>query len=391
MQTRPGRSTPKVSSYDHLARIQAAYSVYIGLDVSDVTDSDASQPTASFLSSNTNKVPAGAIAGGVIAGVMVLIILGLLIWYFVFLRPRRNRSRDSSKRIDLNADDSTMQLPENPLTSHLHVHGLSIPGMNAAHTDVYGPPSSQMYQTNSPYGFFTGYPTSTNTTTVSPTNNAVPGLVRTKPNSRDSIPTVAEQLDEKRRIRAARQNSGGGGGVGTSSQSSHAHVITGSSSRLVDGSQEELGTTLNNTISHSHSQSFSPINANMGRTAHGGMLLNKSGKRRQSADGKQKLPWFGRRMVVNVGSVTSGSEAGDSVELNNDDTNNNGNDDNNMPHNTPKLTPDMNVSLPSSGIVATEGQAVSTNDIIARVPGARLPNARERENPPPSYMAPPAS
>ena len=90
---------------------------------------------------------------------------------------------------------------------------------------------------------------------------------------------------------------------------------------------------------------------------------------------------------MNMGSVASGSEAGDTIDHTEADTDSN--DNNNGPNAFRVHAPDSNqISVPHGGTVAKEGESVSTSDIIARVPGARVPNARERENPPPSYSTP---
>ena len=194
--------------------------------------------------------------------------------------------------------------------------------------------------------------------------------------SRESIPTVAEQLDEKKRIRAEqqrhRQNPSTGyvssvNQTATSSRTSSFDDLNSASQTLGNRSSNNTSTTA--AISHAISRSLS----------HPGSNLTNSGSRTDPdkrvhpvsyTKSPRRLslknpPWIKRRAVMNLNPDT---------DL--------GSDDGNADHLPANVAP-----LPLGGTVAAAGQTTTPGDVIAAVPGARLPNARERENPPPEYTS----
>ncbi|EJD04557.1 uncharacterized protein FOMMEDRAFT_19782 [Fomitiporia mediterranea MF3/22] len=301
----------------------------------------------------------------------------------------------------------------NPLAGHLRSHSLSGSGYSISPTS-YHPPLQQTT--------FQGYPVTTqhgrsqslpNTLTPYPNQNprhtnVIQGILRNgngRTSRESTIPSVAEQLDEKKRLRTGRQSSSGGpprsrsayAGIGSRSVSR-----TGSSGQLsrTSGCQDELNTRSNTAvISHARSQSQSQISAVQGsntsslttdihdvnnnnsspssvvpdcRPSAGGINKRASHSRRLSL---KNAPWNRRRTVMNLGSdASSETDAGhpvNSIIPSNVDT-----------HGTSAVAP-----LPLGGMVAAAGHTTTVGDVIAAVPGARLPTARDRENPPPEYTS----
>ena len=170
-------------------------------DLPDVTDASASQPSVSYASSGSStpaKSQIGAIIGGVMAGTVLLITIASMLW--LYHRRRRRGSGAERRRVDLMANNSGIEEPKgNPLVSHLHRRSWNERDLQV-HPFLYAPEVQQP--------LFTGYPVSPPTSPQGPgPAPSVPGIVYTKRTSKDSLPTVTEQLDEKKRLRAARQNS----------------------------------------------------------------------------------------------------------------------------------------------------------------------------------------
>ncbi|KAH8116290.1 hypothetical protein DFH11DRAFT_1579755 [Phellopilus nigrolimitatus] len=307
-----------------------------GQSLPDVTDSSATQPTISSEASSgsSSKTAVGAIAGGVVGGVLGLAILVFLLWYFVCHRQNLKRSRWRRKHVDLNAEGGDPLGPPLPFPHNLQGY------VSSAFS--YGP---EMQQAQNPQNAFTGYPAVApahgQSSGPGPGSGPVPGIIRAYPsaaarNSRDSIPTVAEQLNEKRRIRAER-NSGPGPESGTLSPRVHSRA----------GSSSHGSSTV--AISHSQSNLFAGASAAPVQEVD---VVSRQPSRRASII---KKPWNRQRRVVNVTSSTvAPSDAGSSE--------------------TPRMLP---APLPPG--------AATGDNIATSVPGARLPNARDRANPPPLY------
>ncbi|KAL5518401.1 hypothetical protein ACEPAH_83 [Sanghuangporus vaninii] len=378
-------------------------------------NASASQPTVSSPSTSPSsssestsagkkKTNVGAIAGGVVAGVLVLLVAGITLWFFlVKQRGRSNgRRRGPREHVDLDAEpdgdflarsSSLMEQSGNPLAAHLRSQSLSYSA-----TSPISPTSPMSYNPTSQHQqqmMSQGYPVRSQTFPPpamagnhpvlrqqgqGPTNVVV-GITHSTPRrtSRESIPTVAEQLDEKKRIRAEQQqqqqqqqqqrqrrnpSTGFASVVTRTATSSRSNSLDdfNSGSQTLSNNNSSTAVAISHAISRSlsHSGTGSPN----GNTSPSLADPDKSAShtkhpRRLSL---KNPPWIKRRTVMNLDP---------DADL--------GSDDGDLPANV--------APLPLGGTVAAAGQTTTPCDVIAAVPGARLPNARERENPPPEYMS----
>ncbi|KAL5495852.1 hypothetical protein ACEPAI_1316 [Sanghuangporus weigelae] len=364
-------------------------------------NASASQPTVSSSSTSpssssgsasaaTKKTNVGAIAGGVVAGILALLVAGIALWFFLVKKRGRSNARRRAQRehVDLDAEpdgdflarsSSFMTQSGNPLAAHLRSQSLSYSATSPTSPTSpmsYNPTNQHQQQMMSE-----GYPARSQTFPPpamagnhpvlrqqgqGPTN-AVVGITHSTPRrtSRESIPTVAEQLDEKKRIRAEQQQQQRRRNPSTG----YAGIVTRTATSSRSNSIDDLNTSDNNSstavaISHAISRSLShsgtgSLNVNSSPADPDKNASHTKHPRRLSL---KNPPWLKRRAVMNLNpDADLGSNDGD------------------LP---------MNVApLPLGGTIAAAGQTTSPGDVIAAVPGARLPNARERENPPPEYMS----
>lgn len=257
------------------------------------------------------------------------------------------------------------------MTAHLNAQWPS--GLNSY------PQQPPMRQNSGAQTSFGGYPVIGPTTSRRPSNstnrsdstNIVTNVERLR-GSRENIPTVAEQLDEKRRLKAARERSVDSQAPSSFPGLAPAHSRTGTSSNP----SEDGANANSHTVSVSHASSrFFANRHNTGdstttTTASGGLMSPGSTTLSSSTgleDSDAMSPvspsrrnslmksWKRRRIqrVMNPGSET---------------------------HILMESTP-----LPLNSTVAGEGQTTTPGEVGAQIPGARVPTARDRENPPPEY------
>ncbi|KAL5534812.1 hypothetical protein ACEPAG_1276 [Sanghuangporus baumii] len=374
-------------------------------------NASTSQPTVSSSSTSpsssshsapagTKKTNVGAIAGGVVAGILAFLIAAIALWFFLVKKRGRPNGRRRAQRehVDLDAEpdgdflarsSSFMAQSGNPLAAHLRSQSL-----NYSATSPTSPTSPMPYD---PMGqhqqqmMSQGYPTRSQTSPPPAMSrnhsviqqrwqgpiNAVVGITHSAPRrtSRESIPTVAEQLDEKKRIRAEQQqqqqqrrrnlSTGYAVNVTRAATSSRSNSIDdlNSGSQTLTNNNSSTAVAISHTISRSlsHSGAGSPnVNNSPSPVDPDESASHTKHSRRLSL---KNPPWIKRRAVMNLNpDADLGSDDGD--------------------------LPMLNVApLPLGRTVAAAGQTTTPGDVIAAVPGARLPNARERENPPPEYMS----
>ncbi|KAL5534967.1 hypothetical protein ACEPAF_3058 [Sanghuangporus sanghuang] len=355
-------------------------------------NASASQPTVSSSSTSpssssdstsagTKKTNVGAIAGGVVAGVLVLLIAGIALWFFLVKKRGRSNGRRRGQRehVDLDAEpdgnflarsSSLMAQSGNPLAAHLRSQSLSY-----STTSPTSPTSPMSYNPTSQHQqqmMSQGYPARSHPVLGQQgqgSTNVVVGITHSTPRrtSRESIPTVAEQLDEKKRIRAElqqqqRRNTSTGftGVVTRTATSSRSNSLDDLNSRSNNNSSTAIAISHAISRSLSHSGTGSPnVNTSPSLADPDKSTSHTKHPRRLSL---KNPPWIKRRAVMNLNP---------DADLESDDGD--------LPTNV--------APLPLGGTVAAAGQTTTPRDVIAAVPGARSPNARERENPPPEYMS----
>lgn len=358
-----------------------------------MTDSSASQPSASFTaasssSGNSNKSPIGAIVGGVIGGIAALLVIAFIAWFILRRRRRHDSGRPSrrrrqkeeqEKRFDLTEEGQPLPSPTThtqPLSfagvgSGAHGGGNLLPAQLHMHNQqsIYPYPQQVQMQPNlNNQAISSIYPVSAATrrpshdTTRSDNTNIVTNVERLR-SSNENIPSVAEQLDEKRRLRAA------GRGIGESQAPSSffnpalTHSRQGSSSNpSEDGTGSDVQAN-SNTVSISHaSDRFFANRHNTGSASIGGSGLSSptsAGQEDISPTSNRRnslLKTWRRRRMHRV--MNPGSDSHILIE---------------------------STALPLGSTVAAEGQTTTPGEVVAQIPGARVPNARDRENPPPEY------
>ncbi|KAI5122720.1 hypothetical protein M0805_009773 [Coniferiporia weirii] len=309
----------------------------------DATDSSTSQPTVDPEPSGngSGKSNVGAIAGGVVGGVLGLAILGFILWYVLYRRHLGTSSRGQRGHIDLNDGGGGEPLRGPSLEGSPHAST-----SNADAAGTHRPAMHQMQSSQS--SMLLGYPVIQPTQVTGP----APVITRTQAlggsSSRGVVPAT-EWVDEKQRLRAERMN-------GRPSTGPMAYP------------RSESGTSHGNTtiaISHSQSQLFANVGGSVTPSRTDSEPQLSSGGQPSRRNSIIKVPWQRPRMVMNGSSSDAGSE----------------------PAHSPRS---MSTPLPGSTAPANAatGRANPISDLIALVPGARRPTARERENPPPTYVEP---
>lgn len=400
----------------------------------DVTDSNATPPSLAQPSTPpsstplSKSTPVGAIAGGVAGGVVFLGFVLLLLWYMCYYRKKVHHAHWHRAHVDLNAEDGEKPLESPPVTAAFSNAGNNMGAVNAMPYDPY----AQHHQMQMQQGYtqmqaatYPGAPgfapmtlasmsSTTHSSPPPPQGGARPVTIQTYPLSGGGgdarrIPTVAEQLSEKRRIREERtrpsaarpppsafqglHNNSSGTGASVSVDESGVLTYTGHHSRGMS-SVSGLSASGNGSTSNFESQTHSPSNSQTSSTMHLPSAVRKSSLDNDAGGGEQhqqqqqgqvqpqtrkasrrlslaKAPWNRRRPAV---SEPASSVVGDAEDVGDGQ------------HDVSA----QNQSLSQSPTSPTSTQRrAAVEDVLATVPGARMPSARDREQPPPSYVSVP--
>lgn len=330
--------------------------------------------------------------------------------------------------VDLNAEDGEKPLESPPVSAAFSNAGNNMGAVNAMPYDPYAQHHQMQMQMQQGYAqmqaaTYPGAPgfapmtlaSMSSTTHSSPPppqgqGGARPVTIQTYPLSGGGdgrrIPTVAEQLSEKRRIREERtrpsaarpppsafqglHNNSSGTGASVSVDETGVLAYTGHHSRgmsSVSGLSASGNGSTSNFESQTQTMTHSPSNSQSSSTMHLPSAVRKSSLDTDAGGGGQqpqtrkasrrlslaKAPWNRRRPAV---SEPASSVVGDAEDV--------GDRQHDIDAQNQNQSPSQSQTSPTS----TQRRA-AVEDVLATVPGARMPSARDREQPPPSYVSVP--
>ena len=351
-------------------------------DFADVTNSSASQPSVPSISSSatplvnsTSSTPVGAIIGGVVGGVLGIGILALVILFYIRYRHRQwfGHRQETRQDIDLtDIEEKPLESPRtetsfnNPFAYHQSMSPVSMSTLSPQSQNLPlgaffpGPPGVQRMSVQSD-GSLENY--------IEPYREALTINSRTPRRS-----SLAEQMEEKRRRRGTRQSSLSQSVTSPTSPLAHMgqYTTNGPNGSNVSHSITH-SITHSRTHSHSHSHSHSQgssVSLTPSSELHGSADDHNSRPARRLS--LRKAPWYRRRSAVNEAASSEGDDA--------------------VSERSERVLPSTPLGSvsPTTPRTTVPGTSVTgtMEDLIAAIPGARLPSAREREMPPPMYSPP---
>lgn len=342
-----------------------------------------------------------------------------------YYRKKVHHAHWHRAHVDLNAEEGEKPLESPPVSAAFSNAGNNTGAVNAMPYDPY----AQHHQMQMQQGYtqmqaatYPGAPgfapmtlaSMSSTTHPSPPlpsqGGARPVTIQTYPLSGGGgdarrIPTVAEQLSEKRRIREERARpsaarpppsafqglrNSSGTGASVSVDETGVLAYTGHHSRgmsSVSGFSTSGNGSTSNFESQTQTMTHSPSNSQSSSTMHLPSAVRKSSLVTDAGGGEQqpqtrkasrrlslaKAPWNRRRPAV---SEPASSVVGDAKDV--------GDQQHDVDAQNQNQSPSQSQTSPTS----TRRRA-AVEDVLATVPGARMPSARDREQPPPSYVSVP--
>lgn len=420
----------------------------------DVTDASTSQPSTTFAASNSSsgkKSSVGAIVGGVVGTLLGLLVISLVAFFYVRHRKERrgaskNRQGHARPHLDLDAESDDGRPLESPISHEMNMALAGGYGLGASTSTramqwfAHSPfnitpftqgnvPASEQQQEWGPQmrQNLQNAGTRANPVSENPrrqaissggqngSTNVVMGLERSRRPSHENIPSVAEQLDEKHRLRARQATPASAyrpprsgihsrrGSVTNSTTDNTTVSVTHAHSQLY-ANRHGGGTTVTSPSTHTRSRpgfgavtdagssdaassapasppppgsdtASSPTSGGHGSRRRDSLM--KSWRRRRArrvenpgSDSHVLVDWaHAHDRNGNGGSVGAGEAVSVPGDLTAPSTSSVGH----------------SMLLPLNARVAGEGQTTTPSDVVAQIPGARVPNARERELPPPEY------